>query len=354
MKLKAGSLVFEVGDSAHSVYLVLSGQVRLSKPALDGSRLIPVGVVRPRQFFGASEVLQGVSRGLRADTVSGTELLEVPIDPVVDLLRLHPREIAGNLARQLEELLEENAMEMAAKIAEQQREEALGSFIRGILSESEPLVTRAMLLAEDLSEQLQRSESGPQAQQLLATVQALVNQKRELATFARPAATGKLDERDLHLWLKQLSGQLADPLAQYQCTLDAYAESIMFSTDFEMLDQVLQSLFLRLAVLARQENSIKIRAGLEGSEMLLRVTYRHPGLTEYLAMRLFEPFSEAGHGQTTGLELTATRRFARIHGGDMVIENRSGQTVTLALRLPARVSMETARLNNGSHLAETV
>lgn len=338
MKLTPNSTVFEVGDTARSVYLVLSGQVRLSRPALDGSRLIPVGIARARQFFGASALLQGRPREMRAHTIAAAELLEVPLELMVEFLKSHPREMASNLCRQMEELLEESTMEMTAKIAEQQRDEALGTLIRGILFESEPHLTRAMLLAENLSEQLHGGERQMQAQRLLTTLQALVDQKRELAAFASPPPPGKQEERDLHLWLKQFSKAMAEPLARYHCTLDAYAESAMFTTDFEVFEEIVQDLLLRLAPLVHGENSIKIRAGLEGGDLLVRVAYRHPGLSEYLALRLFEPFSVAGNGQAIGLELTATRRFARAHGGDTTIENRSGQTVTLAIRLPGHAT----------------
>lgn len=341
-KPKAGAVIFEVGDAAKSLCLVLKGQVRLSRPALDGSRLVPVGLVRPRQFFGTSTVLEADTRQSRADSLVDSELLEVPIQLVVDLLRSHPQQMASNLIRQQAEVLEESAVEMATVVAEQQRDEVIASCIRGILVESEPVVTRAMLLAEDLSEQLHGRENGGQARRLLETLQALVNQKRNLAAFARPLAPRPAEQRDLHIWLKELAASLKRDLDTLGCALDAYAESACFATDFASFDPLLRNLLLRLAPLARQGGDLKLRAGLQGQEMLLRITYRHPGLTEYFALRLFEPFAMTGEGHAIGLELTAARRFARIHGGDMTLENRSGQSVTLVVRLPHRTLAELA------------
>jgi K+-sensing histidine kinase KdpD len=66
------------------------------------------------------------------------------------------------------------------------------------------------------------------------------------------------------------------------------------------------------------------------------------GLTGEQMGRLFEVFSQADASTTrkfggTGLGLAITRRFARLMGGDVVVESAPGEGSAFTVRLPARV-----------------
>lgn len=78
----------------------------------------------------------------------------------------------------------------------------------------------------------------------------------------------------------------------------------------------------------------------EGRELRLVVEDRGPGIPDYAAGRLFERFYSLKHRATgrkgSGLGLCLARETARLHGGEVTLENRSpGPGAVATLRLPA-------------------
>ncbi len=83
---------------------------------------------------------------------------------------------------------------------------------------------------------------------------------------------------------------------------------------------------------------VRIRDSDSGVE--IRVEDRGPGIPESDMERVFEPYvrlesSRARHTGGTGLGLPIARAIARVHGGDITLEPRSGGGLAAVLRLPA-------------------
>jgi CRP-like cAMP-binding protein len=82
---RAGAPIFEHGDPAEALYIVLSGSVRiLDEPGRDVARL------GPGEFFGELSLLLDTSHSKRAEAVEDSELMVVPRGPFEALLRDDP------------------------------------------------------------------------------------------------------------------------------------------------------------------------------------------------------------------------------------------------------------------------
>ena len=75
VRFRAGESVFQEGDAGSTMFIVQSGQVRLSRDA--GGNRQPVGVMEKGDFFGEMSILEGLPRTASADAVEDSELIEI-------------------------------------------------------------------------------------------------------------------------------------------------------------------------------------------------------------------------------------------------------------------------------------
>ncbi len=70
-----GEIIFDEGDEGTDLYIVQSGEVRISRAGINGPRVI--AQMMPGDFFGEMSVVLGEARTARAVAVGATELLEL-------------------------------------------------------------------------------------------------------------------------------------------------------------------------------------------------------------------------------------------------------------------------------------
>ncbi len=85
-RISRGKNVFESGDFARDVYLLLEGGVKLCSE-VDGSRAKVLQIVYPMDLFGLFDVLTDGRRDLSAFAIATTDLLVVDADVFLGLLR---------------------------------------------------------------------------------------------------------------------------------------------------------------------------------------------------------------------------------------------------------------------------
>ena len=95
----AGALVFEKGDPAEALYVVLSGRIRIFD-VVDG-REEDVVTVTPGGFFGEHSLLLDIVHSKSACAAEPSELMVVPRDSFQALMSDNP-DLAGHLMEQLE------------------------------------------------------------------------------------------------------------------------------------------------------------------------------------------------------------------------------------------------------------
>lgn len=130
----------------------------------------------------------------------------------------------------------------------------------------------------------------------------------EVDRLMSPRATGRGLSLSMHLEMSVPALVMGDPMRLRQILLNLVGNATKFT----------------------EEGSVEVRAAwVERSErgwLIIHVLDSGPGMDEELVGRLFEPFGQADTGMTrrhggTGLGLAISRRFARLMGGDVVLES---------------------------------
>jgi signal transduction histidine kinase len=135
---------------------------------------------------------------------------------------------------------------------------------------------------------------------------------------------------------------VADPLVNER-SLDFVVEiddpAREMRIDVRKVRQILLNLISN-AVKFTREGSITLRAGVEDGMAVFVVADTGVGIPAHRQEAIFERFSQVQDAMTrevggTGLGLTVARSFARLMGGDIVVESEVGAGSTFTVRFPA-------------------
>ncbi len=95
VSLERGETVFEEGDPGDSLYVILTGKVKLGRSSADGRESLLM-VLGPGEMFGELSLFDPGQRLSSATAVSASELISLGHDDLTAFLRTHP-EVAMRL-----------------------------------------------------------------------------------------------------------------------------------------------------------------------------------------------------------------------------------------------------------------
>lgn len=91
VEARRGEVVFDEGDEAGAVYVVVSGRVAIVKRAGEGARDSVVALMEPGDVFGEMGLFDGGGRSGQARALDACRLLEVPYPVLRQALEADPR-----------------------------------------------------------------------------------------------------------------------------------------------------------------------------------------------------------------------------------------------------------------------
>jgi two-component system sensor histidine kinase KdpD len=118
--------------------------------------------------------------------------------------------------------------------------------------------------------------------------------------------------------------RLSKELAHHDLVVDVPPDLPLVPFDFTLMEQVLVNLLHNAAIYTPHGARIRVIAKIEGSQLVLSIADRGPGLPLADFERLFEKFYRAPGAASagTGLGLSICRGLVQAHGGTITAENR--------------------------------
>jgi two-component system sensor histidine kinase KdpD len=125
-------------------------------------------------------------------------------------------------------------------------------------------------------------------------------------------------------------------LAGHEVIRDVAANLPLVRMDLPLMEQALYNLLHNAAVHTPAGTRVRVTAKVEGSQLLIAVADRGPGLPPADLKRVFEKFYRAPGAPVggVGLGLSVTKGLVEAHGGDIAAENRANGGVRFTIRLP--------------------
>ena len=103
-ELVRGDVLFDAGDEPDSLYVVLSGRIAIAIASEVDKRESMVALMEAGDLFGEMGLLDAGPRSAMARAIEPSEVLEIPYDPVGELLDGNPKVLRG-VVRMLAERL---------------------------------------------------------------------------------------------------------------------------------------------------------------------------------------------------------------------------------------------------------
>ena len=121
LSLESGDALFQKGDPGDSLYVIRSGWIKLVSEDADGSEVV-LNQVGPGNIIGQESMIDHEPRSAGVVAVTPVELMKLPREKFVDVLKLEP-DLGLHVIRDISERLRfaniylENAIEWSQRIA---------------------------------------------------------------------------------------------------------------------------------------------------------------------------------------------------------------------------------------------
>jgi len=333
-----GDVLFEEGEDADGVLLVLEGSVALVR-LVDQGQLINIHQVKAGDFFGELAVLDEQGRSAQAVALGNLEVARLPKKPLLEVLNDAPGEAIMELFRGITSQVRSSNDRFVHEVLQRERLATLGGMAASIIHDFKSPLT-GVELASQLLESRYRGEEEvsrycrsirQQSARMTALAQELLDYSRGKPELHR----SDVDLRELFEELEELNLEYFKA-KQVQLGIGT-AEGVLWA-DRSRLLRVMQNLISNaVAAFAGQAGTIRIESRRSGGrEVAITVTDDGPGIPPDILGRIFEPFCKSAKSQGSGLGMAIAKTVVEAHGGQISVRSQPGQGSTFEIRLPLK------------------
>lgn len=330
-----GTCLFRENDPSDAVFLVLSGEVELTKDA-SSDRRIPIARVGADDYFGDMGPIDGCGRSTGAFTVGETQLARVPAAPLLEILRGEPAEVSLQFFGRISERLRQANTLFAAEVLRKEKLHCVGEMARSIIHDFKSQMAGIQCVAALISNEFRDERIahgcnliGRQVTQMSAMAQSLLD-------YSQGRCQLSLAEVGINDLYREIESMNEDCLRQKNVDISFSAIDDRVRMDKSRIVRVLQNLLGNaVEALAPDGGEIRLEADKPDEGTLeLRVTDNGPGIPEEIRGTIFEPFVTAGKKQGMGLGMAIAKTIVEAHGGTISFVTETGKGTTFAIRLP--------------------
>ncbi|MCC6699351.1 MAG: HAMP domain-containing histidine kinase [Candidatus Hydrogenedentes bacterium] len=220
------------------------------------------------------------------------------------------------------------------------------TFVNQVSHELKTPLTNIRMYAELLEQQIDEQDERPRQHAGI-----IVSESQRLSRLIGNILTFNRKDRDA-LRLQPLPGViddiLAEVIAHYRAALETKGIEIFLHpdapshvlVDADLLEQIVGNLISNVEKYGAMGKRLDIHTSWKDGIAAITVEDKGPGIPPSERDRIFQPFYRISNGLTdgvagTGIGLTIARELARLHGGDLIVEDgEPGARFRLTLRCP--------------------
>jgi signal transduction histidine kinase len=341
----ASACLFQEGDAADGVYLILEGEVDIIRSA--GKREKILDLLKAGNYFGEVAVLDGRGRSTTARARTRLTVAKIPSAIFLEVLATEPGTLTLALFRNvLDRLRHANDLVMT-EVVHKQKLALVGEMASSLMHDLRTPVTSIRVGADLISMTFPQTES--QCDGIRLQCDRLVSMAVELMEFSRGETKLTLGRTTTHGFLDQFRKLNESYLANTEVKVEFSCRAGEIEVDSLRLQRVLQNLVNNAidALFDRPKPKVKVSAFTRKNIFYLTVADNGPGIPAEIHSRIYEPFVTHGKAGGTGLGMAIVRNIVTAHGGTITFETSPDAGTTFQVEIPqAPRSKEESRLTD--------
>jgi signal transduction histidine kinase len=328
------TVVFEEGQAADFLYLVLEGEVEFSKQ-IDNNKYQTVAVAKTNDFFGELEVLDGEPRSARAVATGGSTLAKICREELIEALQF----AKGSSVLQMFNFIIKNLRYTTDRYVNQfvhkQKMVLVGEMVSTIIHDFKSPFTGIKLASEMLKEMHPDEETQEWCELIQLQVQRMLGMAEEVLEFSRGSAVLNKKPIDLIQTLQKFEKLNRVYFDAAKVDVVMRVAEVIVEADENKILRVLQNL-VGNAVEALGGRGGRVEIAVTQSEewVEIKIYDNGPGIPEAIKEKLFEPFVTYGKRTGTGLGTAIAKSIVNAHQGEITYESEDQKGTTFYIRLP--------------------
>ena len=332
------AVVFEAGDEADGLYLVIEGGVRVSRSGPAG-RQVTLGYIEAGDFFGEIAVLDDQPRSARATTTCPTLLGYLPSEDVADLIRLAPKEMAANLTRGAIRRVRSLNERYVDEVLRAERLSMIGQMAGSIVHDFKNPIGRVRQIAWTLEDQVATMSPEKMAGILRRASDEMLGMVEDILDYSRGTLRVSREPTSVADLIGDLEEQLLGNLRRdgVEIRLDlAYTGEL--TVDRRALVRALVNIVKNAGEAMPGGGRLVIASARAGDAVVIAIEDTGSGIPDHMLPKIFEAFETHGKPGGTGLGMAITKAAIDAHGGSIDVSSRVGEGTTFTITLPLRPS----------------
>jgi signal transduction histidine kinase len=329
-----GTILFEEGDVSDFVYLLLRGEVQLSKHVQD--RRVEIAIVSPDDYFGELGVIDGSVRSARAEAHGEIKVARIPAEDVKDVVLKEPAHVVLQLFGGILDYLRIANQRYAAESVRKEKLHLVGEMANTIVHDFRNPIAAIQMAAELVKRKHQDPATQEHCDIIVRQNDRMVVMVQELLDFAKGAPNLKLKRQTVAYFFQQFESLNKEFFEQNKVRLELNPIDAGIEIDLGRMLRAFQNLATNAVEAMQDQKDAKftITAKEEGSSVIFCISDNGPGIPESIRENLFDPFVTHGKKNGTGLGTSIVKTMVGAHQGTISFETATGKGTTFQISLP--------------------
>lgn len=334
LRFEAGDVIFLEGDPGDCLYLIIEGNVRISKAGRGGLQET-LNCMGAGNFFGEMALVDGKTRSAQATATSETVLGRVDAATFNRVFEEEPLALHRNFLASVVERLRGTNSHFICELMRNERLALVGSMANSIVHDLKNPLTAIQTGAELIEVRMSDPSITEITALILKASRQLENMAQELLDFARGRSSLMLARHAAGSVIDELEGQFIKTLPPaFHVVRDIHVADDV-NVDLGRFVRMLMNL-AKNSIEAMPKGGI-LRLGLrqESQRVIFQIGDTGCGIPPEMMERIFEPFVSFGKSKGTGLGMAIAKSVVEAHGGQITVESKPGRGTTVEVALPA-------------------
>ncbi len=328
------SYLFQEGDTADGVDLVVEGQVEIMK--ITDQKKVILSVVSPGDYFGEIGVLDGLGRSTSARARGNVVIATAPTAVMLEVLSSESGAVSLSLFDKILKNLRHTNNLLVAEIVNKQKMHLVGEMASSLIHDFRNPLSGVIMAADYLKTIHPDDETSHWCNLIMKQSERMTEMSRELLEFARGESNLTVERSSLKTFFQNCNNLLGDILRKRGVEIIEKIEDCELEIDSMRILRVFQNLMTNAADAMNEQivKKLEIAASCSEGKVTFTIQDNGPGIPEEVQAHMFEPFITHGKKDGTGLGMAIVLKIVRAHGGNISFATAPGAGTCFTITVP--------------------